>query len=53
MRAKITRGALNLHAWVYKIETGDVFAYSDEEKRFQPLGQMEGTPLISASRAHV
>src|SRR5581483_5797608 len=28
---RIDRGALHLHAWVYKIETGEVFSYDDEK----------------------
>jgi carbonic anhydrase len=34
---RLQRGDIALHAWVYKIETGDVFAYSQEEHRFAPL----------------
>lgn len=34
VRAKLGRGELTIHAWVYKIETGQVFAYSTAEKRF-------------------
>ncbi|MGQ0633617.1 MAG: carbonic anhydrase [Planctomycetaceae bacterium] len=37
VRAKLGRGELQLHAWVYKFETGQVFAYSGEERRFVPL----------------
>lgn len=35
--AAIRAGALNLHGWVYKIETGEVFAYHPEQEQFQPL----------------
>jgi len=30
-------GRLNLHGWVYKIETGEVFAYDPQEGQFEPL----------------
>lgn len=35
--ARHCRGDLRLHAWVYKIETGDVFAFSSEAGQFLPL----------------
>ncbi len=31
IRAKVHSGQLNLHAWVYKIETGEVFVFSPEQ----------------------
>ncbi|MBA3858973.1 MAG: carbonate dehydratase [Cyanobacteria bacterium PR.3.49] len=37
--AKISRGELNLHAWVYKIETGTVFYYDSKEGQFEQLTQ--------------
>jgi carbonic anhydrase len=37
VRARLGRGQLMLHAWVYKIETGQVFALSEKERRFLPL----------------
>lgn len=37
VRAKLGRGTLTIHAWVYKLETGQVFAYSVDEKRFLPM----------------
>ena len=39
VRAALSRGELNLHGWVYKFETGQVFAYDSEEGQFVPLGQ--------------
>ena len=33
----LARGDLKLHAWVYKIETGQVFAYNATEHQFLPL----------------
>ena len=35
--SRLQRGDIALHAWVYKIETGDVFSYLKEENRFAPL----------------
>lgn len=35
--AKISRGELNLHAWVYKIETGTVYYYDPGDGQFEPL----------------
>lgn len=32
---KLQRGQLALHAWVYKLETGEVFAYDQSEGRFR------------------
>lgn len=34
---KLQRGELNLHAWVYLIESGDILAYSTEDGRFASL----------------
>jgi carbonic anhydrase len=36
--ARLARGALHLHGWVYKIETGQVFAYDPNTNQFAPLG---------------
>lgn len=37
VRARIARGTLSLHGWVYKIETGDVFQYDAEQGQFAHL----------------
>ncbi len=37
--ARLKRGDLHLHGWVYKIETGDVFAYDTGEGQFVPIAQ--------------
>ena len=34
----LSRGDLKLHGWVYKIETGEVFAYDHAAGQFLPLG---------------
>lgn len=35
--ARLARNELNLHAWVYKFETGEVFSYQPDEGQFLPL----------------
>jgi carbonic anhydrase len=35
--AGMARRTLNLHGWVYKLETGEVFAYDPDEGQFRPL----------------
>jgi carbonic anhydrase len=35
--ARLARGDLHLHGWVYKIETGEVFAYDRATSQFLPL----------------
>jgi carbonic anhydrase len=34
---KLQRGELTLHAWVYKMDTGEILAYSTEDGGFEPL----------------
>lgn len=45
--ARLARGELNLHGWVYKIETGEVFSYQVEQGQFMPL---TGIPVASEKR---
>lgn len=35
--ARLSRGDLSLHGWVYKLETGAVFYYDPEQGQFLPL----------------
>lgn len=35
--AAIGRGELKLHGWVYKFETGEVFAFDPENRQFVPI----------------
>jgi carbonic anhydrase len=37
--ARLARGKLKLHGWVYKIETGQVFAYDPQLGQFTPLAE--------------
>lgn len=36
---KLARKEISLHGWVYKIETGEVYAYNPEEEQFVPMTQ--------------
>lgn len=38
--AALATSKLKLHAWVYDIASGEVFAYADESEQFLPLGQV-------------
>ena len=38
--AALAQGQLKLHAWVYDIATGEVFAFDDESEQYQPLGEV-------------
>jgi len=48
--ARVSRGELNLHGWVYKIDSGDVFAYSPAEGQFLPLGVNASASFMPLSR---
>jgi carbonic anhydrase len=48
--AKLAIGALHLHAWVYKIETGEVFTYDAEEGQYVPLTEAAGAVTVPAAR---
>jgi carbonic anhydrase len=45
--SRMVRGDLHLHGWVYKIETGEVFAYNPENSQFVKLA--EYNPQIETS----
>ncbi len=52
--AKLARGALGLHGWVYKIGTGEVFAYDTTVGQFLALGEtMRPVPRGSAPSATI
>ncbi len=46
--SRLVRGDLHLHGWVYKIETGDVFAYDSGIGQFVPVAQYQ--PIESAKQ---
>lgn len=39
--ARLVRGDLHLHGWVYKLETGEVFAFDMATGQFVPLAQYD------------
>ena len=51
VQARLAAGKLNLHAWVYKIETGDVLCFDHAEQQFGPLGTDVTAPTKSVRRA--
>ena len=54
VRAAISRGELNLHGWVYKLETGQVFAYDSREGQFRAFDQPASTePSPAAEYASI
>ena len=42
----ISRGELSLHGWVYKFETGQVFAYNHESAQFLPLQEPQRAETV-------
>ncbi|NUQ76215.1 MAG: carbonic anhydrase [Polyangiaceae bacterium] len=43
VRSKLVRGEVAIHGWVYKTETGEVFAYEQARGQFVPFGSAERT----------
>lgn len=48
--AAMARGKVHLHGWVYKIETGEVFAYDPEQGQFGRLTDNDGSPVSIGHR---
>lgn len=48
--AALSRNEIKLHGWVYKIETGQVFAYDPENGQFLPLTERAPTAVPPAGR---
>lgn len=48
--AGVAQGTLKLHGWVYKLETGQVFAFDPDRGQFLPLG--ETAQPVQATRLH-
>jgi carbonic anhydrase len=48
--SRLVKGDLFLHGWVYKIETGEVFAYDFNEGQFVPIAQYERTAASGSRR---
>lgn len=51
--ARLARGDLHLHGWVYKLETGDVFAFDPLQGQFVPVAQYQYPPVESFARGRV
>ena len=35
--SRVSRGHVTLHGWMYKIETGEMFAYDSDERQYLPF----------------
>jgi carbonic anhydrase len=51
--SRIVKGNLKLHGWVYKIETGEVFAYDLADGQFVPLAEYRFPPSEASIRQRV
>jgi carbonic anhydrase len=49
----LARGELKLHAWVYTIESGEVFAYSIDDEQFMPLAEHSTANVLPVGRLKV
>ena len=49
--AKIAKGEVGLHGWVYHIETGDVTCYDETEQKFVPIQQRYASLLAGQAEA--
>lgn len=49
--ARLVKGDLHLHGWVYKIETGEVFAYDSVSGQFLPIAEYKHPASESLMRA--
>ena len=49
--AALEQGALRVHGWLYKIQTGEVFAYDAEQAQFMPLSEAGVQPLDASHRS--
>jgi carbonic anhydrase len=47
--ARLRKGDLHLHGWVYKIETGEVFAYDPGPGQFVPLAEYRAAARAAAA----
>ena len=49
--AKLAKGAVRLHGWIYDIKTGDVRAYDDERDAFVPVDQRYAAEIARLASA--
>ncbi len=47
VRSRVARGVLSLHAWVYKLQTGEVFQYDPVQTQFVPLARSTRASAIT------
>ncbi|MBL4884411.1 MAG: carbonic anhydrase [Planctomycetaceae bacterium] len=48
--SRLVKGDLHVHGWVYKIETGEVFAYDPKSKQFVPIAKYQYLPEETEAR---
>ena len=53
IRSRLRSGQMHLHAWVYQIETGRVFAYDAVEAQFIPLENNNFSDALDCAHADV
>lgn len=51
--SRLARGDLHLHGWVYKIETGEVFASDSASGQFVPLAEYKFPASEAAVRLRI
>jgi carbonic anhydrase len=51
--ARLARGGLNLYAWVYKLETGEVYCYQCDQGQFVSLSDQTSMPTVAAARSNL
>jgi carbonic anhydrase len=51
VHARLAAGKLNLHGWVYKIETGEVFYYDHADGQFLPLTEAPKAPAARSNHS--
>lgn len=50
--ARLAKGDLRLHGWVYDIKTGAVSAYDEAQERFVPVDERYAAEVARAAKAH-
>lgn len=52
--SRLVKGDLHLHGWVYKIETGEVFAFDSRQGQFVPLTECQlSTDAVAVRRREI
>ena len=51
--ARLAKGDLRLHGWVYDIKTGDVIAYDEIQDQFVPVSQRYAEEMARLASMHV